>query len=203
MYALSSAGSRLIVYAEVSMYTFSCLRATAIISSVHGYPTWPQTIVSSGKSIATWSMYGIGRPGSEGASGPVWPTCVQNGTPSSTHVAYSGYKRRSVGGAFHSHGSTRSPTKPSSITRRRSSRTACIGLSRSTAANARNRSGCCASQPATSSFEMRAPSRGPYQAHRIPTLTPESSIAPIVNAIGISPVGMRSPVHRRREVNMS
>ena len=51
---------------------------------------WPQTMTSSGKSIATWSMYGIGRPNSEGMSGPVWPTCVQNGTPSSQHSAYTG-----------------------------------------------------------------------------------------------------------------
>lgn len=47
----------------------------------------PPTITSSGKSSATWSMYGIGRPVSDGRSGPVCPTWVKNGTPSSTQAA--------------------------------------------------------------------------------------------------------------------
>ena len=47
----------------------------------------PPTMVSSGKVSATSSRYGIGRPVSDGMSGPVWPTCVQNGIPSSMHFA--------------------------------------------------------------------------------------------------------------------
>ena len=32
----------------------------------------------------------VGRPNSDGISGPVWPTWVQNGTPSSQHSLYTG-----------------------------------------------------------------------------------------------------------------
>ena len=50
----------------------------------------------------------------------------------------------------------RSPMKPSSRTRRRSSRTATIGRSRSTEARPANRAGCCRTHSATSSLETRS-----------------------------------------------
>lgn len=59
------------------------------------------------------------------------PTCVQNGTPRSTYVAYSGWYNRSVGGSSHSHGRTLNATNPSSPNARCSSRTA-TGRVRST-----------------------------------------------------------------------
>ena len=49
----------------MSIQTFGCFCAIAIISSVHGHPMCPATMRSSGKSIATRSTYS-GRPVSDG-----------------------------------------------------------------------------------------------------------------------------------------
>ncbi len=62
------------------------------------------------------------------------------------------------------------------MTQRRSSRTARTGSRRSTAASPASRSGACATQPATSSLEIRSPS-GPVQALISPRSTPPASIA--------------------------
>ena len=99
------------------MNTLSCFQATPIISSVHGWPMCPPTIRSSGNVSATSSRYGTGRPVSEGISGPVCPTCVQNGMSSSMHLTYSGKYSLSLGGRFHSQGTMRSALKPSSLHR--------------------------------------------------------------------------------------
>jgi len=61
-----------------------------VFSMVQGYPMWPHTNLSSGKSNATSSIQGKGRPGSEGQSGPVWPTCRHIGMFCSTHSANTG-----------------------------------------------------------------------------------------------------------------
>jgi hypothetical protein len=46
---------------DISMKTFDLWRHTAIISSCHGHEGWHAMIVSSGKSPATSSRWGIGR----------------------------------------------------------------------------------------------------------------------------------------------
>jgi hypothetical protein len=108
-----------------------------------------------------------------------------------------------VGGVSQSHGSTLSPTKPYSVTQRRSSRTAAIGLSSATDARPAKRPGCAATHPATSSLEMSAPSRGNHHALSSPKPTPAPSIASSVASIGTSPVGIAPPVQRRSDAKMS
>ena len=110
------------------------------------------------------------------------------------------------GGRPHSHGTTRSPTKPSSRTRRRSSRTAAIGL---VEVDGR--------QPGEPVGMLPEPSRRPRhwrpgrarsgRARRLsrPKSTPAPSIDGRVASIGRSTSfsGIAPPVHRRSEASMS
>ena len=85
------------------------------------------------------------------------------------------------------------------LTRRRSSRTAAIGRSRSTVAKPANRLGFNRIHSATSSLEMRSWPFGPRHALSRPKSTSAASIAAKVTSIGTSASGIEPPVQRRSE----
>src|SRR3954453_24077802 len=95
---------------------------------------------------------------------------------------------------------TRNPMNRCSSTQRRSSRMAGIGSARSTPARPAKRSGCSATQPATSSFVISGPC-GPCQALSRPNEISAASIAASVAWTGISSSGICCPVQRRSDSN--
>src|SRR5690606_18156309 len=83
------------------------------------------------------------------------------------------------------------------------SRTASMGLRRSTEAMpSRRPGGACSTNEATSSLLTRAPS-GPYHALMSPTSTPPASMAATVSSTGTSFSGGFFPVHRHSESSIS